>query len=93
VDASKWQNMPTINGADELLAGDRSAFLRDRRRPGRVETDNPHLIALMRGEAADAGPDPLAIPEIGGHATPLLWVTIGCVGFWGVLAILAAALG
>ena len=39
----------------------RSATLRDRRRPGRVDYENPHLIALLRSHPAidptDAQPD------------------------------------
>jgi hypothetical protein len=34
----------------------------DRRRPGRVDYSNPHLISLLRGEASSVGPNVGKLP-------------------------------
>jgi hypothetical protein len=44
--------MSTINGVPARQSGGETEALFDRRRPGRVATDNPHLIQLLRGDGA-----------------------------------------
>jgi len=44
--------MPEHDGPDERAANINAKPFVERRRPGRVEYTNPHLIALLRGEPA-----------------------------------------
>ena len=68
----------------------------DRRRPGRVDYSNPHLISLLRGEAPPVGPNvELPIGEVDSLSTArgigvsvvlgvIAWVAIAA-GLWLVL--------
>ena len=73
--------------------------LPDRRRPGRIATDNPHLIALMRagGRAAlpeiaeDAPGAPVEQDDLGPARGIALAVGIGVL-LWLLIAVVAVAL-
>ena len=70
---------PTINegppnDAPPLAAPQHGVFVRDRRRPGRVATANPSLVALTRGTAPA---EPPATGAPGGRGHLLLWVIAG----------------
>jgi hypothetical protein len=75
------------------------ATIPDRRRPGRIDTANPHLIALMRGrfrgdlpEPDDAGPDDAAAlrDDLSAARGIGLAVLIGVL-LWAVIAALVIA--
>ncbi len=81
--------MPTINGVPPRLTEDQTAFMRDRRRPDRITTDNPHLIAIMRGEASEhAAPfeQTAPLPE----RSRMIWVFVACAAFWAAVGAAAA---
>jgi len=69
-----------------------TAFAQDRRRPGRLQTNNANLIGLLRqpteGPPPDAAdPAPLAPPlgEAEGPKPSLLPLVAAAAGFWGVV--------
>jgi hypothetical protein len=76
--------------ADFLPAGEPSAFVRDRRRPGRVDTDNPELIALMRGGGVETAP---RSPPMADRGNAFLYVIAACAVFWALASALIAAFG
>ena len=73
--------------------------LPDRRRPGRIETDNPHLIALMRSAGRAALPEiaddlpgaPVEEDDLGPARGIGLAVGIGVL-LWLLIAAVAVAL-
>ncbi len=98
MDTANSPPMPTVptptinegppNDAPPLAAPQHGVFVRDRRRPGRVATANPSLVALMRGTAPA---EPPATGAPGGRGHLLLWVIAGSAAFWAALAVLLFA--
>jgi hypothetical protein len=58
----------------------------DRRRPGRLQIDNPHLIAVLR--KPEAGPP----PERYEPRFSFAWVILAAAMFWGLVVAGARAL-
>ncbi len=88
MDRAKLGAMASVNDANSPDDGTRDALLGDRRRPERLATENPHLIALMRGGAeADCQAAASANDAPQRDTRTLVWVTIGSIAFWAAVAL------
>jgi hypothetical protein len=75
--------MTQIEQAPPLLLSDASTV--DRRRPGRLGIENPHLIAVLR--APDTDPPRLSFgADVGMQQHfPFVYVLLAAGGFWAAL--------
>ena len=82
-----------LQGEDD----DRQREHDDRRRPGRAVKVNPHLVPLMRDEAAPTllPSDQLDPPDGQEHTPPMLGIAVSVIlsiPLWGVLGLVARAI-
>jgi hypothetical protein len=84
--------MPQPDGPDERAANTKAEPFVERRRPGRVEYTNPHLIALLRGEPVreDVGTEPdRGVTDGAGSPNWAIVILALAIASWVVVGVLA----
>jgi hypothetical protein len=92
--------MPQHDGPDERAANTNAKPFVERRRPGRVEYTNPHLIALLRDEPArelaareapqDVGTEPhRGVADGAGSPNWAIVILALSIASWAVVGVLA----
>jgi len=84
--------MPQTDGPDKRAADTNAEPFVERRRPGRVEYTNPHLIAVLRGEpapeAAATEPDSDVADAAGSPNWAIVLLAL-VIASWAVVGVLA----
>ena len=95
LDAGLLIIVSNINDVPNTSDSGGTAFAKDRRRSGRRDYSNPHLIGLMRLQDDESGAVYQDEPEermTALRTRPFVALTVACLVFWGVVALLIVKL-